>query len=232
MAGIRASHHPLRMMQARAPDDGMAPCELPGRAVAMARPDGWSALFFSAFTRSRNAMVLVDDRRVHVEVNGAYLKLLGHDRAAVIGRPLYAFVEDGPRASAAEWAAALAIGRFEGEAVLIRADGRRIVVRWGADAAAVATGRRLVLFVVFADTRADVRRGTGASGRGPRSLTTRQTEIVRLVALGNTGPDIADELQIAHDTVRTHIRNAMENVGARSRAHLVAKAMGDGLVQP
>ncbi len=49
------------------------------------------------------------------------------------------------------------------------------------------------------------------------------------MALGNTGPEIADELQIAHDTVRTHVRNAMAKTDARSRAHLVAKALGEGL---
>ena len=53
---------------------------------------------------------------------------------------------------------------------------------------------------------------------------------MRLVALGNSGPEIAEELRIAHDTVRTHARNAMTKVGARSRAHLVAKALGEGLV--
>ena len=53
--------------------------------------------------------------------------------------------------------------------------------------------------------------------------------MVRLVALGQTGPEIADELGITHDTVRTHVRNAMDKVGARSRAHLVAKALGEEL---
>ena len=38
----------------------------------------------------------------------------------------------------------------------------------------------------------------------------------------------AEQLHIAHDTVRTHVRNAMAKVGARSRAHLVAKALGEG----
>ena len=42
--------------------------------------------------------------------------------------------------------------------------------------------------------------------------------------------EIADELHLSHDTVRTHIRNAMAKTGARSRAHLVAKALGEGLV--
>jgi DNA-binding NarL/FixJ family response regulator len=52
--------------------------------------------------------------------------------------------------------------------------------------------------------------------------------VVQLVA--HTGPEIADELDICRDTVRTHVRNAMTKLGARSRAHLVAKALGDGLV--
>ena len=58
-------------------------------------------------------------------------------------------------------------------------------------------------------------------------LSEREREIVRLVALGSTGPEIADELHIAHDTVRTHVRNAMTKVGARSRAQLVAKVLGE-----
>jgi DNA-binding NarL/FixJ family response regulator len=63
-----------------------------------------------------------------------------------------------------------------------------------------------------------------------KPLTLREREVVQLVALGLSGPEIADELHIAHDTVRTHVRNAMAKCGARSRAHLVAKALGDGLV--
>jgi DNA-binding CsgD family transcriptional regulator len=54
--------------------------------------------------------------------------------------------------------------------------------------------------------------------------------ILHLVAMGNTGREIADELGITHETVRTHVRNAMAKVGARSRAHLVAKALGDELI--
>ena len=51
---------------------------------------------------------------------------------------------------------------------------------------------------------------------------------MRLIARGESGPEIAAELHIAHDTVRTHVRNAMKKTGARSRAHLVAKVLGEG----
>jgi DNA-binding CsgD family transcriptional regulator len=52
---------------------------------------------------------------------------------------------------------------------------------------------------------------------------------VRLISLGRSGPEIAEDLQIAHNTVRTHVRNSMLKLGARSRAHLVAKALSSGV---
>jgi PAS domain S-box-containing protein len=196
----------------------------------MARQDGLSALFSSAFKQSRNAMVLLDERRRHVDANGAFVKLLGYPRDALIGRPVYDFVCGGPLASPEEWAAKLQAGHFTGEADLVCADGSNVSVQWAATTE-VVTGRRLVLFVALSTSRwgARFRRDVPAEPE-PGTLSDRQREIVRLVALGSTGPEIAAELQIAHDTVRTHVRNAMTNVGARSRAHLVAKALGDGHV--
>ena len=43
-----------------------------------------------------------------------------------------------------EWAAALALRRFTGQAVMLRADGTTVDVQWGATIESV-TGRRLVL---------------------------------------------------------------------------------------
>jgi PAS domain-containing protein len=97
-------------------------------------------------------MVLVDARRRQVDANGAYLKLLGHTRGAVIGTPVYAFVADGPLASPQEWDAAMASGRFTGETDLLCANGGRVSVQWGASVE-VVTGRRLVLFVVLSTSR-------------------------------------------------------------------------------
>jgi hypothetical protein len=39
---------------------------------------------------------------------------------------------------------------------------------------------------------------------------------------------LADEPHIPDDTVPTHVPSAMTKLGARSRAHLVANALGDG----
>ena len=54
----------------------------------------WSGFFETAFRQSRNAMVLLDDRRILVDVNGAYLKLLGYPRGRVIGEPISRFVAE------------------------------------------------------------------------------------------------------------------------------------------
>ena len=118
----------------------------------MAGADGWSGLFSTAFRQSSNGMVLVDARRLQVDANGAYLKLLGYTRRAVIGTPVYAFVADGPLNSPQEWDAAMASGRFTGETDLVHANGARISVQWGASVE-VVTGRRLVLFVALSTSR-------------------------------------------------------------------------------
>jgi PAS domain S-box-containing protein len=192
--------------------------------------DDWSKLFSMAFTSSRNAMVLLDSSRRLVDANAAYLKLVGYKRAEVLGRPIYEFVRDGPFASNAEYQEAMAEGKFSGEVNITCADASNVAVQWAA-ATEVVTGRRLVLVVALSTSQWGPRfRRTITPTREPESLSGREREIVRLVALGNTGPEIASELQISHNTVRTHTRNAMEKIGARSRAHLVAKALGDGLV--
>jgi PAS domain S-box-containing protein len=190
----------------------------------------WAALFSTAFTSSRNAMVLLDSARRHVDVNGAYLTLLGHRRRDIIGQPVYRFVAGGPLLSPAEWKSTMMQREFTGEGELVAADGSKVKVQFAATTE-VVTGRRLVLFVALNTSRWGPRfRRAPIPDHESAALSAREREIVRLVALGSTGPEIADELRIAHDTVRTHARNAMVKVGARSRAHLVAKALGEGLV--
>jgi PAS domain S-box-containing protein len=193
----------------------------------MAR-DGWSALFSSAFRQSKNPMALVDDGRRVVDANPAILRLLGRGRDQVVGRHIWDFVVGGPLFTPAQWRAALAAHRFHGEAELVRADGSHVGVQWAGETE-VATGRRLVLFVALSTSRwgGSFRRSVEIDHE-PDELSPRELEIVRLIAHGESGPEIAAELHIAHDTVRTHVRNAMKKVGARSRAHLVAKVLGEG----
>lgn len=196
----------------------------------MVEQEGWAGLFASAFKESRNAMVLLDSQRIQVDANGAYLALLGYRRDQMIGRPISEFVMGGPVMSAQQWARALTRHHFNGEARLVRSEGDSVGVQWAATVE-VATGHRRILVVALSTSRwgAQFRRPQ-TTERDSEALSAREREIVRLVALGRSGPEIADELRIAHNTVRTHVRNAMTKSGTRSRAQLVARALGEGLV--
>jgi PAS domain S-box-containing protein len=196
------------------------------------RGSEWPELFRAAFTQSRNAMVLVDERRSVVDVNGAFLQVSGYKRAAVVGRPTHEFVSGGPTFNNREWAAGLAKKQFTGEVSIICANGEILVNQWGAHSAG-HTGHRLVLVVMLSRSRWGARfRRELPPDQELGDLSAREREIVHLVALGRSGPEIAEDLGIAHDTVRTHVRNAMHKTGTRSRAQLVAKALGEGQAHP
>jgi DNA-binding NarL/FixJ family response regulator len=60
-------------------------------------------------------------------------------------------------------------------------------------------------------------------------LTTREREIVSLVAKGLTNHEIAEHLVISPATSRTHVSRAMTKLGARDRAQLVVFAYQSGL---
>ena len=189
---------------------------------------GWAGLFLTAFRESRNAMALIDASRQIVDVNGAMLALIGYLRADIVGKQTYDFVAGGPLMSPDEWNVLLDAERFTGNVELVCADGSMVGVQWAATSE-VVTGRQLVLCVALSTSRWGGRFRRPAQPADPdQHLSSRELEVLRLVASGSSGPEIADELRIAHNTVRTHVRNAMTKTGARSRAHLVAKALAEG----
>ncbi len=57
------------------------------------------------------------------------------------------------------------------------------------------------------------------------AFTPREHQILRLLGSGLTGSEIAARLVLSPQTVKTHIRNAMGRVHARTRAHAVVIAM-------
>ncbi|MGW2154496.1 response regulator transcription factor [Nonomuraea sp. NPDC001699] len=76
----------------------------------------------------------------------------------------------------------------------------------------------------------------GRSGAEPveglDTLTPRERELVAWVATGRSNDEIAGELVISPDTVRTHVSRAMVKLRARDRAQLVVFAMRAGLALP
>jgi PAS domain S-box-containing protein len=188
---------------------------------------GLAGLFWAAFSRCRNGMILVDDDRRCVAVNDAFVQLLGRKRSELIGHRYHEFAVKPPLSDEA-WLEMVRGGDFYATRELRRADGQHVSVELAGHRETV-TGRGLILIVVLRRVRGN-RAADGDDGASNSVLTERQLEITEMIALGLTGPEIATELHLSHATVRTHVRNAMNKLGVHSRAQLVAKALGDGMV--
>jgi PAS domain S-box-containing protein len=65
----------------------------------------------------------------------------------------------------------------------------------------------------------------GPSGRRARTLSPRERQVLGLLAHGLTGEQIAERLVLSPETIRTHIRNAREKLGASTRVEAVTMAL-------
>jgi DNA-binding NarL/FixJ family response regulator len=70
-----------------------------------------------------------------------------------------------------------------------------------------------------------------ADHMGEQDLTSREIEVLRKVAQGSRNRDIAEQLFIAEETVKVHIKHVMDKLGARDRTHAVAIALRRGIIQ-
>ena len=68
--------------------------------------------------------------------------------------------------------------------------------------------------------------------RVPAGLTSREREVMVLVAHGLSNKEIADKLYVSVSTAKTHATRAMTKFGAHDRSQLVVFAYESGLVQP
>ncbi|HEY4000339.1 MAG TPA: response regulator transcription factor [Candidatus Xenobia bacterium] len=64
---------------------------------------------------------------------------------------------------------------------------------------------------------------------GLRGLTTREREILKLIAQGKSNQDISSELFISEHTVKTHISNLFRKLGMTDRVQAVLFAIEKGL---
>lgn len=62
-------------------------------------------------------------------------------------------------------------------------------------------------------------------------LTARETEVLRLVAHGLTGGEIAAKLVLSPATVRTHMRRVLARLGATNAANAVALGYERGFLR-
>ena len=62
-------------------------------------------------------------------------------------------------------------------------------------------------------------------------LTSREIEVLRLIATGKANKLVASELEITEDTVKGHVKNILSKLGASDRTHAVTIALKRGIIQ-
>ncbi|WP_436760710.1 response regulator transcription factor [Streptosporangium sp. V21-05] len=89
--------------------------------------------------------------------------------------------------------------------------------------------RDAVLFPDALRRIASPRSGT-AKPHAPIELTPRESDVLRHIALGQNNAEIAVTLHITKETVKTHVRNVLDKLGARDRTQAAVLAYELGLV--
>ena len=73
--------------------------------------------------------------------------------------------------------------------------------------------------------------GPLADHTGEEDLSSREIEVLRLIATGNANKEIACQLSIAEETVKSHVTNILAKLGANDRTHAVTLALKRGIIE-
>jgi DNA-binding NarL/FixJ family response regulator len=210
----------------------------------------------AARSGSRITCVIADDHPIVLEAVSAYLERAGIDVVARARdgneaieairdhRPQVALVDVGmPRMGGMDVAREVSRTAHETGVILYTGMAEREVLTEALDAGARAFLLKeapledLVRAVetvasggVYVDSVLAGVIATAETSRQSPSLTQREREVLRLLADGLRNEDIGKRLFISPETVRTHVRKAMDKLAADTRTQAVAEAIRQHLI--
>jgi DNA-binding CsgD family transcriptional regulator len=203
---------------------------------SLARGDNAAADAYVAGAERRSLVVCAAPVGAPVDLP-AWLAATRATHANVTGRPASGLWNEAANAFGAaqlvvrrawaqsEQAAALVDeGGDRERAAVLAADAHAVALRLGAEPL-----RRSVESLVRR-ARLDVP-GVERLAEGDLGLTTREAEVLRLVAAGRTNREIADALYISAKTASVHVSNILRKVGATTRGEAAAIAHREGLTE-
>jgi DNA-binding NarL/FixJ family response regulator len=138
--------------------------------------------------------------------------------------------------AAAPGIAIVTLSRYNDEAyvqALLTAGARAYVLKQSASEEliaairAVADGRRY-LDLALTDRVTGAFLARHAAAAQPRQITDREAEVLRLIAIGYSNKEIAQQLDLSVKTVEVHKANATRKLGLRGRVEIVRYAVRHG----
>lgn len=132
------------------------------------------------------------------------------------------------RALESAWGRMLADGHVAGRHEIGFQDGSELTINYCA-VANMLPGEHLIVFAPAAWPDDELGMTDDAIAPGA-TLSQREREVLTLIAAGADSDQIAEQLTISPATVKTHVKNAHQRLGARNRAHAIAMALKRGLI--
>ena len=70
-----------------------------------------------------------------------------------------------------------------------------------------------------------------AEHTGEEGLTTKEIDVLRLIADGNANKEIAAQLSITEETVKSRVKSILDKLGANDRTHAVTIGLKRGIIE-
>jgi two-component system response regulator NreC len=113
----------------------------------------------------------------------------------------------------------------------LQAGVRGYVLKEAADAELVQAVRRAAAGDTYLQPALGARLAAGDNGRQGDELSDRERDVLRLIALGHTNAEVAEQLYISIRTVESHRAHIQQKLRLSTRAELVRYALEHGLVE-
>ena len=113
----------------------------------------------------------------------------------------------------------------------LQAGVRGYVLKEAADAELVQAVRSAAAGDTYLQPALGARLAAGADGRQGDELSDRERDVLRLIALGHTNAEVAEQLYISIRTVESHRAHIQQKLRLSTRAELVRYALEHGLVE-
>jgi two-component system response regulator NreC len=112
----------------------------------------------------------------------------------------------------------------------LRAGASGYLLKEAADRELVEAVRTCAAGSQYVQPAIGARLAAGGDDEPPDGLSPREAEVLRLIALGHTNNEIAEELYLSMRTIESHRAHIQQKLGVRTRAELVRYALARGML--